>query len=182
VSDTQWPRFEVFVQARPDRAHEHVGSVHAPDRELALLNARDVFVRRPECVGLWLAPAGSVIPCTAQELVAHGGRVVGEAGAAIQSLVGVPVHVFAKLDPKGTLVHLGEMAAPADEPGLWQGVARMAGRSPLVVWLVPSDAISRNEPEQAESLFSPASDKPFRDQAYYRVYTALRRLRQESDR
>jgi hypothetical protein len=41
-------RFEVFQQERPGRPHRNIGSVHAPDVEMALLNARDVFARRPE--------------------------------------------------------------------------------------------------------------------------------------
>jgi 1,2-phenylacetyl-CoA epoxidase PaaB subunit len=52
LSDTQLPRFQVFCKqaAPPGR-----GSVHAPDSGLALLNA-EVFVRRPECSGLWVIP------------------------------------------------------------------------------------------------------------------------------
>ncbi len=36
----QWPRFEVFKQDKVDGPIRNVGSVHAPDAELALLNAR----------------------------------------------------------------------------------------------------------------------------------------------
>ena len=31
-----WPLWEVFVRAKGGLAHRHVGSVHAPDAELAL--------------------------------------------------------------------------------------------------------------------------------------------------
>ncbi|MFQ5435705.1 MAG: phenylacetic acid degradation protein, partial [Anaerolineae bacterium] len=40
MPDTQWPLWEVFKQDKPDKAHESVGTVHAPDAEMALLNAR----------------------------------------------------------------------------------------------------------------------------------------------
>ncbi len=52
----------------------------------------------------------------------------------------------------------------------------------LVVWVIPEAAIIRSEPDQAEPFFSPARDKPFRDQAYYQVQTALRHLRRDSGR
>jgi ring-1,2-phenylacetyl-CoA epoxidase subunit PaaB len=38
--DSQWPLWEVFVQPPGAGPHEHAGSVHAPDAESALQNAR----------------------------------------------------------------------------------------------------------------------------------------------
>ncbi|WP_110181679.1 1,2-phenylacetyl-CoA epoxidase subunit PaaB [Nocardioides solisilvae] len=59
---TAWedPLWEVFVRARRGLSHVHVGSVHAPDAELALRHARDVFTRRQEGVSLWVVPASAV--------------------------------------------------------------------------------------------------------------------------
>src|SRR5262245_16462431 len=70
LMDTQWPRYEVFEQERPDQPHHNAGAVHAPDAELALQNARDVFVRRPDCYSLWVAPASAIRSWTAEELAA----------------------------------------------------------------------------------------------------------------
>jgi ring-1,2-phenylacetyl-CoA epoxidase subunit PaaB len=68
MTDTQWPRFIVFQQAKVDAPHQYAGSVHAPDAEMALMNARDVFVRRPTCVSLWVVPSTAVFSRTAEEL------------------------------------------------------------------------------------------------------------------
>lgn len=182
MSDTQWPRFEVFVQPRPDRPHEHAGSVHAPDRELALLNARDVFVRRPECVSLWLAPTAAIHSRTAQELAQSRARSNAAPDPGETPSPRGRLQVFAKLDQKGTLVDVGEIPAVDDARDPWEAASGLCVPPPLVVWIIPREAITRSEAEQAESLFSPAADKPFRDQAYYRIHTALRRLRQESSR
>lgn len=54
MSDTQWETYEVFHQSRRGKPHEHVGSVHAPDPQMALQLARDQFARRLECVSLWV--------------------------------------------------------------------------------------------------------------------------------
>lgn len=54
MSDTQWPVFEVFHQSKRGEPHVHVGSVHAPDAEMALMLARDQFARRLDCVSLWV--------------------------------------------------------------------------------------------------------------------------------
>ncbi|MBX7252345.1 MAG: hypothetical protein K1X50_10200, partial [Candidatus Promineofilum sp.] len=61
----QWPRYEVFKQERDGGPFRNVGSVHAPDAEMALLNARDVFARRPACRGLWVVPAAAIVAYTA---------------------------------------------------------------------------------------------------------------------
>ncbi len=49
-----WPLWEVFVRARRGISHVHIGSLHAPDAEAALQNARDVYTRRNEGVSLWV--------------------------------------------------------------------------------------------------------------------------------
>ena len=50
----EWPLWEVFTQKRSGAAFEHAGSVHAPDKEMALQNARDVYSRRNEATCLWV--------------------------------------------------------------------------------------------------------------------------------
>lgn len=52
--DTQWETFEVFHQSKRGDPHEHAGSVHAPDPQMALQLARDQFARRLKCVSLWV--------------------------------------------------------------------------------------------------------------------------------
>ena len=52
--DTQWRTYEVFHQSKRGEPHIHVGAVHAPDAEMALMLARDQFARRFECASLWV--------------------------------------------------------------------------------------------------------------------------------
>jgi ring-1,2-phenylacetyl-CoA epoxidase subunit PaaB len=52
-----WPLWEVFIRPRRGLSHSHVGSLHAPDAEIALRNARDVYTRRQEGVSIWVVPA-----------------------------------------------------------------------------------------------------------------------------
>jgi ring-1,2-phenylacetyl-CoA epoxidase subunit PaaB len=40
-----WPLWEVFVRSRGGLSHRHVGSVHAPDGEIAVRHARDTYTR-----------------------------------------------------------------------------------------------------------------------------------------
>lgn len=41
--DTQWMVFEVFHQSARGEPHVHVGSVHAPDGDAALMLAKEQF-------------------------------------------------------------------------------------------------------------------------------------------
>lgn len=56
-----WPLWEVFVRQRRGLAHGHAGSLHAPDAETALQNARDVYTRRVEGTSLWVVPSTSIV-------------------------------------------------------------------------------------------------------------------------
>ena len=61
MADTQWPLWDVFTQPNKGEPFEHAGSVHAPDGELALQNARDVYARRGEAVNLWVVPTAAIV-------------------------------------------------------------------------------------------------------------------------
>lgn len=55
-----WPLWEVFVRSRAGLAHQHAGSLHAVDAEMALTAARDVYTRRGEAASLWVVPASAI--------------------------------------------------------------------------------------------------------------------------
>ena len=57
---TEWPLWEVFIRSQHGLAHKHVGSLHAPDAEMAINNARDVYTRRNEGVSIWVVRASDI--------------------------------------------------------------------------------------------------------------------------
>jgi len=57
---TEGPLWEVFVQSDPPNPHEHAGSLHAADAEMALQAARDVYSRRGEVKSIWVVPAAAI--------------------------------------------------------------------------------------------------------------------------
>lgn len=59
-ADTEWPVWEVFQQFKRGEHHRHVGAIHAPDAELALVLAKESFARRGDCVNLWVAQAANI--------------------------------------------------------------------------------------------------------------------------
>ncbi|WP_281493956.1 1,2-phenylacetyl-CoA epoxidase subunit PaaB [Jannaschia sp. S6380] len=56
----EWPLWEVFIRGQHGMSHRHVGSLHAPDAEKAMLNARDVYTRRHEGVSIWVVPSAQI--------------------------------------------------------------------------------------------------------------------------
>lgn len=60
-NEHDWILWEVFTQKKSGAPHEHAGSVRAPDKEIAMLNARDLYCRRNEAVNLWLVKAEHII-------------------------------------------------------------------------------------------------------------------------
>ena len=64
INDSQWPLWEVFAQSAQAAPHEHAGSLHAPDAEMALQNARDVYARRGEAISLWVVPSQAITAST----------------------------------------------------------------------------------------------------------------------
>jgi ring-1,2-phenylacetyl-CoA epoxidase subunit PaaB len=61
AASADWPLWEVFVRARQGLSHKHAGSLHAPDAEMAIQNARDVYTRRREGESLWVVRSTDII-------------------------------------------------------------------------------------------------------------------------
>ncbi|WP_413808391.1 1,2-phenylacetyl-CoA epoxidase subunit PaaB [Streptomyces sp. OE57] len=63
----EWPLWEVFVRSRRGLSHTHAGSLHAPDAEMALRNARDLYTRRSEGVSIWVVPSAEITASSPDE-------------------------------------------------------------------------------------------------------------------
>ena len=61
---TEWPLWEIFIRGQHGMSHRHVGSLHAPDAEMAVNNARDVYTRRNEGVSIWVVKADDITATT----------------------------------------------------------------------------------------------------------------------
>ncbi len=177
MTDTQWPRFEVFEQDRPGQPHRNAGAVHAVDAEMALQNARDVFVRRPECFSLWVVPAGQILSRTAEELSLTPNL------PGLQDLAGLEPEtylVFQKQTQRqgDTFVtHVGQVEAPTPAAALAQALQQFSGPTVFVWWVVPARAVTQSDPADAEPLFGTARDKPFRLPKNYPVQAQMRAVK-----
>ena len=67
VSRRDWPLYEVFVRGKRGLNHVHVGSLHAPDDEMAVHAARDVYTRRNEGVSIWAVRSDAIAASSPDE-------------------------------------------------------------------------------------------------------------------
>ena len=67
VSRRDWPLYEVFVRGKRGLNHVHVGSLHAPDDEMAVHAARDLYTRRNEGVSIWVVKAADITASSPDE-------------------------------------------------------------------------------------------------------------------
>ncbi len=173
MSDTQWPRFMVFQQEAEGKPFVHNGTVHAPDIEMALLNARDVFARRPQAVAMWVVPAASIYTQTREELA--NGLNISPTDQPINGLT--DYYAFGKFEEQAQCCHIGEVQA-ADAPGAIQAAIKKFGdQNPLWWWVFPKAGVLTSRPQDASPMFEPSRAKTFKDQAEYPVVTMMREIR-----
>ena len=66
----EWPLWEIFIRSQHGLAHKHVGSLHAPDGQMAINNARDVYTRRNEGVSIWAVKSSDIVASGADDKAA----------------------------------------------------------------------------------------------------------------
>lgn len=177
-ADSQWARYEVFQQSRPEAPFANVGSVHAPDPEIALQNARDVFVRRPQTHRLWVVPATEILSRTAQEIARENWQATTEEGVPEKRY-----YVFRKTSQRRSMTFVslsGEVRAVSAQEALRLGVQRFGHDGETFVWwIVPAAAIVASRDEDVSSMFEPARDKSYRMPTEYHTQTMMREVQEK---
>ena len=176
TSDTQLPRYQVFLQEKEDSPHQDVGSVHAADPEMALLNARDVFVRRPRCINLWIVPAEAIFSRTAQELEEQGTGEVEQTTSSPETYC-----VFSKPGASGTQTWVGTVEATAPQEALARALEiTSSSKRPFAWWVFPARFITKSDVADIDSMFSPAMDKGFRMATDFHTLSMMRKILSEN--
>ena len=146
MSDTQWPRFMVFEQAAEGEPLLHNGTVHAPDVEMALLNARDVFARRPDGVTFWVVPAEDIFTQTREEL-AQSPSAVQATGPQLE------YHVFGKFEQQSQCRQIGAVKAASPQEAMRAAIQKYGKEDPLWWWVFRSE--ERRVGKECRSRWSP---------------------------
>jgi ring-1,2-phenylacetyl-CoA epoxidase subunit PaaB len=100
----------------------------------------------------------------------------GDAGAGATQ----PYQVFQKRSQRQAetfVSHVGTVQAASPQGALQLAIERWGSDGAFVWWVVPESAITRSAEEDADSLFAPALDKPYRQPNFYHVLTQMRAVR-----
>lgn len=171
MPDTQWPRFQVFEQPGEERPLIHAGSVHAPDREMALLIARDVFARRPERTTMWVVRAEALYARTKEEL--ESAPPSPDPGTDGPEYL---FHVFAKRTHKGVCVQVGQVQAQTAEGALAAALQAFPEEA-FLWWVFRDDAVVRSQEADRDALYGSSAGKDFRHESHYPVRTMMMALK-----
>jgi ring-1,2-phenylacetyl-CoA epoxidase subunit PaaB len=175
--DTQWPRYDVFELPREGSAVIHIGSVHAPDAEMAILNARDVFSRRPERLTMWVVRDRDIFSRTWEEIQHESWEPEGKPIGTPQNF-----HVFQKKSRIGGCVHVGDVTAAHSQAAMKKALAVYADSQAAVWWIIPASAVHKLDAEEAEVHYQSASYKPYRHEAHYPVRTMMRKIQEQQSK
>ena len=174
--DSQWHKYQVFEKERADLPYRNAGSVHAPDAELAMENARDVFVRRPNCLSLWVVPEHAIFSKTVQELQDGAWR-------APESPSDASVETYFVFQKQGQIAretfvaHVGQVNASSPQDALATALETFPNKNVFVWWVVPERVIIKSEDSDAPSMFEPAHTKTYRNHLAYPVEPIMRELK-----
>lgn len=185
--DTQFPSYIVFDQSGEGKPAFYAGAVHAPDPEMALLNARDVFARRDEHVRLWVVRESQIFAKTVEELSNSTNQQLGKSATQPTNQPtnrstdqptssSTPYLVFQKTVHRGTLVQVGEVNASNPAEAMTQAITTYPNLKAIVWWVLPASAIHRTDPTENDALFGPAEDKHYRHSNFYPTVTLMREI------
>ena len=175
MTDTQWSRYEVFEQERTDLPHRTTGSVHAPDAEIALENARDIFVRRPNCLSLWVVPARAVFAKTVQELQTE--TLDAEPAADASDEIYLVFQKQGQTARETFVTHVGQVRASSPAQAMRAAVQSLPAKNVFVWWVVPERVVLKSDATDLDSMFAPARDKKYRMHTFYPVEPIMRELK-----
>lgn len=164
----------VFVQESEKDPWRHYGTVHAPDADMALLNARDVFARRPQAIGMWVVPAEAILTKTSEELQ--------NPNWPEESLSNYPTNqlsnylIFAKPFEQAACELIGEQEAKSPQTALKSALEAYSDQKALWWWVFPASAVLASKNEDTDPMFAPAHEKTYKNQSEYHTVTMMRQL------
>ena len=143
---------------------------------MALLNARDVFARRPARLGMWVVRAAHILSVTREELAAGNLAEPEKTGAP------AAYYIFQKTRHNGVCIHQGEVEAFNIQHALRLGLEKFADPKAIVWWIIPNDKLLKSDPAEHDLLFESTPGKDYRHENHYRVRTMMRALKAESEK
>ena len=158
--------FEVFWLAKPGKPYEHAGIVHASDKDLALVYAKEQYSRRGgNCYGM-ITAASSLV--WSGEVFDNGRNAFDSIEAeGLERLLGQPVYVF-MLKKRGKQHTLLRKVTADTTQELISQLQALRTDPCVNIWLVVEEDVSILE-AGPEGLWQTLPDKQYRDATAYKA-------------
>ncbi|MTI22760.1 phenylacetic acid degradation b [Fulvivirga sp. RKSG066] len=164
----QFGTFEVFVQLKEGKQYKHEGAVHAPNRDMAFIFAKEQFSRRLMCSGLFVVDTRNVFvteytedTVNVYEKVADNADAQGEAQE----------FEFFHLMKRGKQhEHIGSIEAQSAEQALVMAKSEFINSDKPIynVWVVKTNDILFSS-EEDKVIWNTLPEKKFRDAIAYKA-------------
>ncbi|MEQ8928095.1 MAG: phenylacetic acid degradation b [Fulvivirga sp.] len=172
----QFGTFEVFVQAKEGKEYRHEGIVHAPNRDMAFLFAKEQFSRRNTCVGIFVVETRNIYVTGFTEdkdnIYSHISDEYPEEGFTEQ------YEVF-HLNKRGKQhEHIGSVPAKNHQHALALAKPEFIDGPPVYnIWVVKTSDILFTE-EADKIIWDTLHEKKFRDAADYKAADKIKAFKE----
>jgi ring-1,2-phenylacetyl-CoA epoxidase subunit PaaB len=158
--------FEVFVQPKEGKPFQHEGIVHAPDREMAFVLAKEAFTRRFTCVSLYVCDTRNVYVSPLTEATSNAYDLVQD--VVEKNPVNNSFEIYHLMKRGKQHVHAGTVQADSPQ-GAMAEAKRVFKNDKTVynIWTIRSSDIRFTTAEEKD-LWLTLPEKKFRDAADYK--------------
>lgn len=163
----QFGTFEVFVQLKDDKSYRHEGIVHAPNKQMAFIFAKEQFSRRMTCSGLFVVETRNVFSTAFSErsdaIYQHISNDFPEEGTQES-------YEFFHLMKRGKQhEHAGSVEARNPQEALALAKPDFIDEQPVYnVWVIKTRDILFNT-EEDKIIWDTLPDKKFREASDYKA-------------
>ena len=161
----QFGTFEVFVEAKEGKPFQHEGVVHAPNREMAYVLAKETFTRRFTCSSIFVTETRDVFvsPLTEGNINVYDLITTTPTSGSSESY-----EIFHLAKRGKQHVHAGTVNAASAEEAMSAAKEKFnTGKVVYNIWAVRTNAIRFTQPEDKE-IWNTLPEKKFRDAADYK--------------
>jgi len=175
MTDTQWPRYMIFLQSNENDKYHHAGTVHAVDGETAMQNGRDIFGRRPKTVKLMAVLDAEILSRSREELES----MEMETQINHDSDEEREYYVFARESHQGQCLELGKILARTHQHALRDALAKYNEKTRYLWWIFPVEKVFCSESVESDILFDPFLKHSFKEGSDYPVVTMMRNIKRK---
>lgn len=172
----QFGTFEVFVQMKEGKPYQHEGIVHAPNKEMAFVFAKEQFTRRMTCTGLFVVETRNVFVTDFTEgedtIYNHISDKYPECGVSEE-------YEFFHLLKRGKQhQHVGSIEARNPQEALALAKPAFINENPVYnAWVVKTSDILFTS-EEDKNIWDTLPEKKFRDASDYKASDKIKAFKE----